>query len=92
MSYDTPNGFIDTVTYLQVEPTGRFKSGRVVTSTQKRPETPRGGTVVVKLTIRIPDAAFAPLQPEAVVLVPTNLTDPHPVEVLATDRTDGSAL
>jgi hypothetical protein len=90
MSYDTPNGFIDTVTYLQVEPSGRYKAGRVVAATQKRPAAPRGGTVVVKITVRIPDAAFAPLQPEAVVLVPTNLTDPHPVVVEATDPTDPS--
>jgi hypothetical protein len=47
--------------------------------------------VVVKVTLRIPAAVFDPLRPEAVVVIPADLTDPHPVVVDAGDPTDGGA-
>ncbi len=94
---------IDVPVYLQVEPRGRAydyetrrrdgsaTSAAVVGTTVKRPDRPRPGTVVVKITLRIPAAAFDPLRPEAVVIIPTDLTDPHPVEVEAQDPTDGAS-
>lgn len=94
---------IDVPVYLQVEPrdrdydrtTGRYdgtpRAAAVVGSTVKRPDRPKAGTVVVKVTLRIPAAAFNPLRPEAVVLIPASLTDPHPVVVEAQDPTDGDA-
>lgn len=97
------DGTIDVPVYLQVEPRDRgynFETGRhdgtarsaaVVATTASRPRKPRPGTVTVKVTLRIPAAAFEPLRPEAVVVIPTDLTDPHPVEVEAQDAADGGA-
>lgn len=97
------NPNIDVPIYLQVQPRGRaydYSTGRydgtvrtaaVVAMTVNRPREPRSGVIVVKVTLRIPAAAFDPLRPEAVVVIPTNLTDPHPVEVEAQDPTDGAS-
>lgn len=94
---------VDVPVYLQVEPRVReysYETGRydgavteatVVAMTKTRPGKPRGGTVTVKVTLRIPAAAFDPLRPEAVVIIPADLTDPHPVIVEASDPTDGGA-
>lgn len=80
--------------YAQVEPEWyRSRTGadpmlrgiKVVTITQKKPARPKGGTVTVKLTIRVPDAAFLPLRPEAIVVVPENMTEVNPIEVIAED-------
>ncbi|MBO9556742.1 hypothetical protein [Cellulomonas sp.] len=91
---------IDVPVYLQVEPrdrawspegrgTGPARAAAVVGTTTKRPRAPRPVVVVVKVTLRIPAAAFDPLRPEAVVVIPADLTDPHPVVVDADDATDG---
>lgn len=59
---------------------------------------PRGGrrdprgTVVVALTIEVPDGAFLPLRPEAVVVVPEGLTAlSEPIRAEAVSPTDGAA-
>lgn len=82
--------WVDATFYAQVEPVldywkSSIDSAKVVTITQKKPDRPRGGVIVTKLTIRLPAAAFLPLSPEAVIVVPENLTDPHPVQVEAQD-------
>ena len=84
-------------TYLQVEPRERRRhdgvvlSAAVVGATVKRPTAPRRGTIVVRLRLQIPAAAFEPLQPEAVVVIPAAMTEPHPIVVEATDpREEGS--
>ncbi len=66
---------IDTIFYAQVEPEftrsygeERVRRAKVVGLTQQRPTNPRRGVVVVKLTIRIPEAAFLPLKPEAILV------------------------
>jgi hypothetical protein len=69
--------------YLTVRPDGVYWL-RVVKATQKRPESVPADAVVVKVKLRIPDRAFAPLQPEAVVTVPEDLVQ-NPVEVEAVD-------
>lgn len=51
--------------------------------TQRWPNRPRPGTVTVKLTVEIPDAAFLPLRPEAVIVVPEDMTAVNPIEVEA---------
>lgn len=85
----------DATFYVQLEPdffaypSEHVRSIKAVRMTQQRPESPKPGTVVVKLTTRVPDAAFRPLQPEAVIEIPTDLTDAHPVQVTATDPTGG---
>ncbi len=65
--------------YLQVEPEwGVYRTAkgdlqlvgaRAARITQKQPDPPRGGTAVVKLTVRVPSSALLPLRP-AVVDVP----------------------
>lgn len=66
------------------------RSIKVVGITQKRPAKPKSGTVVVKLAIEIPDAAFYPLRPEATIIIPETLTQPHPVVVEALDPAEGA--
>lgn len=91
---------VDVPVYLQVEPRkrrwdpetsrydGAVTEATVVAMTKTRPGKPRCGTVVVKVTLRIPSAAFDPPRPEAVVVIPADLTDAHPVVVEASDPTD----
>ena len=86
---------VDATFYAQVEPewrgwissTGdrRLAGAKVVRLTQKRPEQPVPGTVLVKLTVRIPAGAFLPLRPEAIVVIPDDMTVTTPVEVIAED-------
>ncbi len=94
---------VDVPVYLQVEPRereynpetrrwdGAVTDATVVATTKTRPGKPRAGTVTVKVTLRIPARAFDPLSPEAVVIIPTDMTDPTPVVVEAGDPTDGEA-
>lgn len=91
-------GSHDTTFYVQIDPTfysyinsegeRSLSHIRAVAITQKRPSRPRAGTVMVKLTIRVPDAAFLPLRPEAIVVVPENMTMVNPIEVLANDPSE----
>lgn len=87
----------DATFYVQVEPTFYKYGGndptvssiRAVAITQKRPERPRGGVVLTKLTIRIPDGAFLPLRPEVIVVIPENMVEAIlPIEVIAGDPGD----
>lgn len=88
---------VDATFYAQVEPEfSRYAdregnrsvvAAKVVTITQKRPQRPRGGTVLVKLTLRVPEAAFLPLRPEAIVVIPEDMTVTTPVEVIAEEPT-----
>jgi hypothetical protein len=87
----------DATFYLQLEPEFRrwIASGeqevcsiKAVALTQKRPIRQRSGTVMVKLTVRVPDAAFLPLRPEAVVVIPEDMTVTGPIEVEAEDLND----
>lgn len=85
-----------TTFYAQVEPEfmtrgwgtdkkTHVRSIKVARITQKRPEKPIGGTVLVKLTLDIPDEAFLPLEPEAVIRVPASLVEVNPISVEAED-------
>lgn len=90
--------YVDATVYLQVAPelarwapTDAPRSvlgAKVVNSTQSRSKKPQPGTVEVKLKIRVPKAAFLPLRPEAVVVVPEDMTAAHPIEVEAGDAND----
>jgi hypothetical protein len=78
--------FVDATFYAQVEP--RFLYGTYVVTdaavkrvTQTRPNRPGPGCVVVKLTVRVPVTVFKPLEPEGIVVIPENLTDPIEVTV-----------
>lgn len=72
---------IRATAYLQVEPeffaydSERVRAAKVVRLTQRPPlHNQLGGTVLVKITVDLPEAAFKPLQPQAVVVVPEDLT------------------
>lgn len=82
----------DATMYVQLEPEfwtfrgeTKVRDIRAVRMTQKRPVHQRGGTVLVKLTIRVPDNAFLPLRPEAIVVVPESMTSAEPVTVEAVE-------
>lgn len=63
---------------------GRWISAVARRLTVQRPEQPLPGAVVVKLTLRIPDEAFEPLRPQAVIDIPADLIQ-RPVQVEAND-------
>lgn len=70
-------------TYLQI----RLHRGwqlRVIKATQREPDVVESGCVVVKIQLRIPQSAFAPLQPQAVITVPEELVQ-HPIHAEAVD-------
>lgn len=79
---------LDADAYLQIRrhATWNRYEARVMRVTQRRPdeESVLPGCVVVKVKIQIPSAAFDPLQPEAVVVIPEDLIQ-RPVYVTAED-------
>ena len=52
----------------------RVRRVRAKRLTTGRPSTPIPGSVVVKMTVEIPDEAFLPYQPEAEIIVPIDRT------------------
>lgn len=98
----TDRPYVDATFYAQVEPEWStwqtdndghplVCGAKLARTTQKKPEAQRGGTVLVKLTMRIPTAAFMPLRPAAVVVIPEDMTAVEPVEVVAEDPTAGDS-
>lgn len=82
----------DATFYVQIEPdfyigpSGKVRAIKAVRITQQRPDSPKPNTVTAKLTVRVPDAAFRPLAPEAVIVVPDDmLAVNEPLEVEAGD-------
>lgn len=94
------SGFVDAEFFAQVEPEWShylgndgervLRGAKVVTVTQKRPARPRRDVVLVRLTIRVPRAAFMPLRPEAIVVIPDDMTETLPVQVEASSPQDES--
>lgn len=87
---------VKATVYLQVQPEfsrlvhlrdtpASVRDAKIVGYTQNRAKKPRSGVVEVKIAIEIPKAAFLPLRPEAVVVIPETMTTPHPIEVVAED-------
>lgn len=90
MSYDHPRGYrvVDARVFAQVEARGfrtrwdskqsknvpTIDSAAVVAITQSRPNKPKSGCIVVELTIRIPESAFLPMQPTAIIDIPDTFT------------------
>lgn len=80
---------IRATTYLQIEPDWSYNGERVfgakvVRQTQNPPGlNQRGGTLLVKISIDIPEGAFKPLQPEVVITIPEGMTLPMPIDVVA---------
>jgi hypothetical protein len=82
----------DATFYVQLQPSfyrigenAQVREIRAIAITQKQPSPQRAGTVLVKLIVRVPDGAFLPLRPEAVVVVPEEMTVTAPIEVQAED-------
>lgn len=79
--------------YVQIEPEWyghsradgerALRAIRAERITKKRPLQPLPGTVTIKLTVDVPDEAFYPLRPEAIVTIPADLTEHTPIEVTA---------
>lgn len=89
----TMTDFVDATFYVQVEPEFNYMGtqvlgARAVRLTQKKPDLPKGGTVLTKLTVRIPKSSFMPLRPEAIVVIPEGMAVAHPIEVEAQDPAD----
>lgn len=86
----------ETTVYLQLEPQwGRWTNRdgdrvlagmKVAGMTQRRPDRAKGP--VVRLTLRVPDAAFLPLRPTVVIDVPDEALDFEPVVTVEVE-TDG---
>lgn len=90
------NNYQDATFYVQVEPqwsTWRNHNGehnligaKAVALTQKRPTgRQKPGTIMTKMTMRIPNAAFLPLRPEAIVVIPEDMVVAEPIEAIAED-------
>lgn len=87
-------------TYLIVEASRRYgprdaetglrpiTSARVVGSRANRPAQLELDQVAIKVTVEVPDAAFAPITPAALVVVPEDLIQ-RAVVVEAHDATEG---
>lgn len=79
------NNYSEGDAYLQVRQDPRWPLKlKVVKATQRRPEVVDADCVVVKVRLRVPRAAFSPLEPEAVVTVPESLVQ-HTVDVEAVE-------
>ena len=91
MSTQGPSTSHEAEFYVQLEADlygpdpGRVRDIKAVALTQKRPQRQRPGTVMVKLRVRVPDGAFLPLRPEAIVVIPEGMTVAEPVVVEAVD-------
>lgn len=88
----------DATFYVQLEPRWGsvhwqtkerpLQEVKAVAITQTRPAKPRAGTVMIKLTVRIPDGAFLPLRPEAIVVIPDGMAIVGAIEVIAEQPDD----
>lgn len=89
--------------YVQIEPEwnqySHAKNGDLILHsikakriTQSRPDSPLSSTITVKLTVEVPDSAFQPLRPEAVIVIPESFVQENPVEVVAEDASNPPVL
>lgn len=104
-AWGPPDGFHDAEVWLQVEASfvrrSSFAAGnqehdvrglKVVSMTQTRPKLKAGATVAMKVTLRLPDSAFLPLIPEAIIVVPEDMVISDPpivVDVLDPHTEEG---
>lgn len=65
-----------------------LEGAKLANATIKAPERQKAGTVLLKLTVRVPSGAFLPLAPQAVVVIPEGMTVTEPIEVEAGDPGD----
>jgi hypothetical protein len=78
----------EATAYLQVRlvrpSTYSPSEARVMAATQRKPDSPQPGCIVVKVKLRIPVEGWDPFEPEAVIDVPADLVQ-HPILVEAED-------
>ncbi|WP_134740012.1 hypothetical protein [Nocardioides sp. 503] len=78
----------EATAYLQVRlartSTYSASEAKVVAVTQRKPEDPQPGCIVVKVKLRIPVEGWDPFEPEAVIDVPADLVQ-HLIAVEAED-------
>lgn len=76
----------DVPFYVQIHRSAYYngRTVRAVRLTQSRPTVTDPDTVVVRLTVRIPQGVFDPIRPEAVIEIPADLVQ-HTVRVTAED-------
>lgn len=80
----------EAVVYAQVQATfsrwdkDRVDSLKVVKMTQSKPTRLEANSVVVKLRLQLPDTAFQPFSPSAIITVPESMVD-KPTVVIAED-------
>lgn len=100
MVYQQPD-HVDATFYVQLAPEwdrwGSDAAGnrildkaKLANATIKKPEVQKPGTVLLKLTVRVPAGAFLPLAPQAIVVIPDGMTVTEPIEVEAGDPGDES--
>lgn len=83
-----------TTFYVQVEPvfrrvsTGsqRLSAIQAERITKTKPTKPIAGAITVKLTLDIPEEAFMPLEPEAVIEIPVSHTHATPVVTVLSEE------
>jgi hypothetical protein len=81
-----PPGYREGDVYVTVRPDAYWNNKlRAVKATQEYPGSLPLDAVVIKIRLKVASAAFEPLKPEAVVVVPTHLTEHAPVAVEAID-------
>lgn len=84
---------VDATAYLTVEGirwrhgNKAVRSAKVARVTQGRPSNLAADQVAVRVTVRLPAAAFDPLRPDTLIVVPEDLIQ-RPVEVEATEGGD----
>jgi hypothetical protein len=82
---------VDATFHVQLDPVwSQYDDEKVIGAkaarmTLGKPDQPRGGAVMVKLTVRLPKQAFLPLRPEAVIIIPAERIIATPIEVTAED-------
>lgn len=71
----------------QRDPAGNrvLERAKFANATIQKPQAQKSGTVLLKLTVRVPAGAFLPLSPEAVVVIPDGMTVTEPIAVEASD-------
>lgn len=63
---------------------------KAVLLTQKYPSRPKAGTLTVELEVNMPDAAFLPLRPKAIIEVPSDYVAVNPIQVTVGDASDNA--
>lgn len=83
----------EATVYLQVRLDRRSSysasQATVVKLTQKKPDRPLAGCIVVKVKLRIPVEGWDPFEPSAVIDIPADLIQ-HPVVEITADDPEAS--